>query len=196
MSRAKTTPGPEAQDREASGQSIQTCKSSESDPRGQVMDGFTIGAIFAGVTSTGVLYAGNHFIRSVVLPRANQALHDGPSFEGSWSAKMTGEGNEQFDAHLTIKHYAPYVRGKLQTSKLKDGQVVALSSLRMTGFLCDNYVSMSCRTTIKSRRSVCTLLLQICPQSRKLTGNYVFRALNNDSLISYPVVFCRMPARE
>ncbi|MEM6499955.1 MAG: hypothetical protein AAF709_25015 [Pseudomonadota bacterium] len=160
------------------------------------MDGFTIGAVIAGLTTTGILFFGNLTFRSILIPKYKQLTYDGPKFEGIWHADITGEANEQFSAELEIKHYSPYLRGTLSTTKTKAGRTVAVSNLKITGYFCDGYFALSCRTSMKSRRSICVLILKICAQSKNLKGTYVFRALNSGELISHPVEFQRLPGRQ
>lgn len=155
------------------------------------MEDLTTGSILAGVASSAVLFIGNYVGRGYAWPVVKSKLQDMPQFSGDWIAEIKGGSNESFRLYLNLRHYAPYVRGRLQIEKSLAGKTGSTSDLRMTGYICDNHVALSGRTRIKDRRSISTILLKICAQSRTLKGAYCFRSLESGEMKSVDVAFER-----
>jgi hypothetical protein len=156
------------------------------------MDGFSAGAVMAGIASTAAIVSFNSLCRRVLFPFVKIKFQDRPEFSGEWHGTLVGEAAEQFALTLRLRHYAPYVRGELEIRKRRGELHTSQSSLRVTGYICDDQISLAGRTRIKPRRSISTLLLSICPQSKTLTGTYSFYALDNRTFQTESISFSKV----
>jgi len=147
--------------------------------------------IVAGIITTWILFIGKEFWESRVVPYLQELRYQGVKIDGAWSGYTKVEGQEavegfESDTRLFLVQSAHKLTGSF-TFTFKNSKKNFTLDFNVSGYMWEGYITLNFLPKDRRITSYGTTLLKLHDGGHSLLGQWCFRDVEAEKVISIPM---------
>ena len=116
--------------------------------------------------------------------------YKGLRLDGSWNAEIKAKDGT-FIFRLVMHQKFHCLTGHMNITKSANGAALSQSELKVSGEYWESFLQLNCKSCIDNKLSFSTLLLKSENGGNSLIGEYSFRDLSSDKILSHAIKFTK-----